>query len=1021
MITSISSPRSHTTCSGIASGWPIPTPTATPSNEVARANAADPATQRFKWEYDGADRKRKQIEDPDDLALTTSFDYDEHDNLDEVTSPRGNDSNETETGDFTTSYEYDRRDLMTAKVEPLGRRTEYRRRADGRVSNLTSPRGTASGAEGDFTTQLEYDAAGDLQKRTQPRHTDQYGPTLTITYNRNDVGDPTSITDARGNTFTNRFLDSGELEFTNRPSWWIYDAQQGAVRERSDGDPPPSSGRSDLPQSEGAGDFGEVRPQRMPHPMPRAGDTTITYDGELQVRSIADAAGTIQSFDRDALGRLVKHTTPYLPGDASGPCQPDTETSSLQGPIVMRYAYDFNGNQRQQIDGRCQETLLRYDQFDRLVRTSAPAGWDESPAITELGLDRNGNIRRQRLPRDADAVEQMSYDSVDRLISKIEPFDTGEGSPRSEWRYRYDANNNQTRIIRPRSQAPTEADADHTTTQRFDRGDQLIEITEPLPGGGDRQTNYGYDRDGNQTEVLAPGAARSDGAEIVRRRTRREFDGRGLQWIQTTGSGSEQRTTITEYDGQGNLRRSVNPTGVDDPDSDLFGDERPRWADQSPITASSDANRHATVREYDANGLMAAQYLPWGATNLNTDEIPSPEPDAQAAKRYKRTWTYNERGWPSRVGEVFEWTGSEGPATSTRYGYLPTGWISESTERIGDADPTDNATLVYGYDRAGNQTLWETPGRTRRVERRFRPDGQLLERKAIRIRPGAEPDEARTYSYEHNPAGELTRLIDNDPPHHGGQTPAPRATSITRDVAGRATRVNETWNGGRDTRLSYVIGGLTDRIDVDGRLDGSSYVGGRSFNYAYDSLDRLERTTLTGDGTDRVTRFSYWPSGSQRLTTKTNGSTDERFFATDGRISNRISDPASGDARTAEYRYDLNGNRTADERGTYVYNPRDQLVSWEHEGVPGGPADGDPGRTMTYRPGGDGAIERQVETVKYTQSGISVTQTNTTDNTYVGDQLTRQKTTQTIEAPGAETPPDEHRTITHATTRSGHC
>lgn len=157
---------------------------------------------------------------------------------------------------------------------------------------------------------FRYDEAGDLKTRTLPRHPDQYGPTMTITYDRNDVGDPEQIIDGRGHTLTNGFLDTGQLRTTDRPSWWFYDEQQGVVRERTEQDGKPAGGGRDLPSEQGHGDFGKTEPQAMPDLLPRAGDTTLDYDQDLRLASVTDAEANVQQIGYDATGRMTSRTMP---------------------------------------------------------------------------------------------------------------------------------------------------------------------------------------------------------------------------------------------------------------------------------------------------------------------------------------------------------------------------------------------------------------------------------------------------------------------------------------------------------------------------------------------------------------------------------------------------------------------------------------------------------------------------------------------------------------------------------------
>jgi len=48
---------------------------------------------------------------------------------------------------------------------------------------------------------LDYDHNGELKSRTLPRADGQYGPTLKLSYQRDPVGNPTTITDPRKHSF----------------------------------------------------------------------------------------------------------------------------------------------------------------------------------------------------------------------------------------------------------------------------------------------------------------------------------------------------------------------------------------------------------------------------------------------------------------------------------------------------------------------------------------------------------------------------------------------------------------------------------------------------------------------------------------------------------------------------------------------------------------------------------------------------------------------------------------------------
>ena len=281
---------------------------------------------------------------------------------------------------------------------------------------------------------------------------------------------------------------------------------------------------------------------------------------------MTDAAGLDQTMVYDDVGRMTRRISPYRDAIANDPARagctgngPSVEPRG--GDVIEDYAYDRNGNLREVLDGRCQKHVTTYDQFDRAVVQDEPADWGQR-SLTTMHLDRNGNTLRRLLPprRTGGAIPigQMRYDAIDRLISSLDPYSALDEppSPRSETTYAYDAAGNQTKVVRPVRSGSTAAE--FTTTQRFDRADQLVRSTD----GDGKVSEYEYDRDGNQTLVRSPGAAREPNGSVQSREERTRYDGRGLPWLHRLGAGSSARTTVTEYDGNRNLRRTVNPAGV---------------------------------------------------------------------------------------------------------------------------------------------------------------------------------------------------------------------------------------------------------------------------------------------------------------------------------------------------------------------------------------------------------------------------------------------------------------------------
>ena len=159
--------------------------------------------------------------------------------------------------------------------------------------------------------------------------------------------------------------------------------------------------------------------------------------------------------------------------------------------------------------------------------------------------------------------------------------------------YDYDLAGNRNYVLPPRGQGAANPER-YADFFHYDNANQL-DTSEAGRGLTDsRLTTYTYDDDGNETQRVAPGAISSVGGSLASRTTTHTYDGRGLLWATTTGTGSAKRTTVTEYDPAGNLRRLVHPAGVS------LTTELPRKDDAGGTpTATSTWNEHATVYSYE--------------------------------------------------------------------------------------------------------------------------------------------------------------------------------------------------------------------------------------------------------------------------------------------------------------------------------------------------------------------------------------------------------------------------------------
>ncbi|HWT94094.1 MAG TPA: RHS repeat-associated core domain-containing protein [Solirubrobacteraceae bacterium] len=833
--------------------------------------------RRWRFDYDRSDRRVRAVEKPnDDNPLYHDWAYDPNDNL--VTESDANFSD--------TVHTYDQRDMLVETRDRQYRRTRYERRADGLVTKIRLPRWFNEGGDDDeLTERFVYDRLGDVIEHHLPRtHEDPKG--LAWKYRRDIVGDPVRITDPRGNAYDNTFLDAGLLKTTTRPGAWRVEGDAIVPKDWSEmGN---DAQTPDVPSSEGEGDFGAVTGESDPDMLPKAGKIEATYDDELRLASVIErtpgANNATTSLDRDALGRLTEIKRPL-----------DTAAGRF---IRDRLAYDRNGNlvTSTRLNGAGEDWTSRraYDQFDRLVSSSAPAGSDGTPDVTKYTLDANGLPTAIELPR-GDATEYRCYDQFDRLVGVTDPergFSTTA----------YDNNGNVVKQTRPNAWAADTAPAScaDQPSPTTDNGVDISarwsseyeynhedELTASRDGGTDaRKTTIIRDAGGNAQEITGPGAGSTfNGAENART-VRYAYNGRDQVYSTTVFGSDRNRVTITERDGLGNLRRVVKPEGVNAAgDGPAVEDKAPaqtlvEGGDSSDLKA---ATVQATLMEYSADGLLTAIHQPHDGTE-NAD-------GTSKDRRYRQSFNLDARGRTESIDAPFEWTkerrlcstGSLDPAYGdvdrpgcvqrTSYQFLDTGWIKSSTEPSGarpnpDAGQAGQPALLpvggedhrYTYDERGLQTSWKVVNREDSVRRtstrEYWPNGLLKSRLADRAGDRKAEDKPREYDYRWSDDGLLTSVIDR------GKDIAPQAGSDDRvyrlayDKLDRLVGTDEdTFEGraGQDTLFAYdANGNVTERRHngqltqgiLNGKLQGSGYSGGTTTYFDFDQYDREVRSVV---------------------------------------------------------------------------------------------------------------------------------------------------------------------------------
>jgi RHS repeat-associated protein len=1012
---------------------------------VDAAAVSDPAvtTRRYTYEFNRLGERTDQIEHRNETdssgerlpVLRTRYEYDANGNRETVLPPRAfvGRSEEDPDRDYESRTFYDHRDQEVAVRTPSGC-TAIRRREDGEVVSRTTPRGTVSATQpncslgGPFkyhTTTVEYDAQNNVVSRTVPFAKDQYGredsefEDWKVSYGRDDVGNPTTVTDPRGNSFANTFYDGGQLRSTERPSWYeLTWGDEHATRdpgkrfkqsssdndfELADGGPTirEASGRSrnaaasadgnNLPKSEGQGNFAKVDPEDLGDLLPDAGTTKFEYDAEMRLTRIEDAAQNGRTIGYDEAGRVTKKTWPYKPNS----------------PIEHEFDYDLNGNLERYEDGRGNSTTFAYDGFNRRTSETAPGGASApnqsfANEITRFAYDANDRLNWRQIPRtDGTLKFDFEYDSLDRMTSEANP--AGE-----TWEHEYDEHGNPTKERSPRYQTATAADKpQYERTFTHDESDRM---TKDEPGFGQGFVEYEYDEEGNRTATESPGAAESSTGSAQRRKRTTAYDGRGLAWRQTTStaSGADKHSHVYEHDANGNLRRTVNPKGVN-------ADGDPKVLD-TPGEAANVA-WHAYVREYDEDDQLTKVHLAWSKPGSSTTHDPEGPATGEAGgddrkfvHLFQRPTTNNPMRRVLSVVSPHEEGATVAPRTS--YSYFANGWIQSVSEeklvRPTSTAPVKTANVTYDFDATGNQTSWLTESADssptgREVKRFFYDNGTLKRREAIKPQADDEDETVRTYDYFYNENRSLVKIVDFDArvrerDQNTGPTGRTRTTDIERDVAERETVVEETWSGGRDSAFAYDANGNVTTRKTDGEyVDEDTYTGDdrKTSEFDYDPLDRETEAVVTKNGeTARTTATTWWDSSEMKTRTKSNGTTESYYYNAEGDVRQKVRDPDGGAEQTQDYEYDHNGNKTEDERGTHLFNPRGQLVRWER-GPKYASDDEDEDKDasiVTYERNGAGDVTKKTDSWK----PESVESDTVTTFRYHGERLIWSETTRQV-------------------------
>jgi RHS repeat-associated protein len=850
---------------------------------------------------------------------------------------------------------------VTSASDPLGNRTVYTRDANGNVTKLRPPRGTAAGS-GAYDIVQTFDNGGLMLTRLLPvenkaNRTDNADFPTRYAYDA--FGNLTSVTDPLG-AVTKTTYDAVNRpqvrSFTRGP--WPSDTSTvpPACRKSTSADAPIPAGRT------------------------LCSETTF-YDGTDNTISVVDPDGQVGWAIYDAAHRpiitaglrddgtyLLLHTqTTYDPdgrpvdvcpprqytegGTAirSCPANPSfgehrtynaagllasrsTFRNAAYGTQTTTFAYDADGNLISTTDANNHTSVATYDVLDRLVATQTPRDATVSPVVmnppSTRSYDKAGNLTAVVLPGDGTAatrrITAYSYDAANRLIDTVKGADNvvagaaglvdAAGTKNVRSRNVYDADGNVVASFEPRAFTSSTSVPDPRFMTRTD-----------------------YDTDGRPVATWTP---RYDG-------TVASNPASNLPFADPLGAGDTQKRDCPQGPGA-NGPVPAYPAGVGACATVVYYDQASRPVITALPTYPSNSNRYVATAYTD-------DHLP--------EVVNSPSPAANGARVTSSTTVYDGSGRPVKVTDALGHSRTtaytrdglvarttDQPATQSNgialthvssNTYDAAGNLTKVTDAAGQVAGTaylnDNLPdsfydgegnrTVYGYDGVGNPTKVYSPAAVAKASinpsgtpttNAFTADNLLLTSTVPVSGDGVTTRRQTTYSYDGGgrKTGQSTATVTGPGTQPGRQqtftySPADRLVSQSgTNPGGSAATVATTYDAaGHVTSVSEGGASVTGTYYLDGR-PRSVTAGSRTAGYAYDGAGRpTGRTVVPAGGTARSTTYAYGDAG----------------------LVGVMASDVVGGARTT-FAYDAAGRRTAevDPNGvtiTNAYNHDDTLAS----------------------------------------------------------------------------------------------
>lgn len=634
----------------------------------------------------------------------------------------------------------------------------------------------------------------------------------------------------------------------------------------------------------------------------KGGETTsLSYDAKGYVASVMEEDGTGTRFTYDETGALLRKISPL--------------------GAVTRYAYDEYGNAVRQVDDGLGTVAMTYE--DGLLTGMT----DHNGNLTTFGYDEWGN---RCLQTDAmgNRIETV-YDETGKVLLE-------KGFDGTVTACTYDAKGQKTEET-----VRGEDGSTRTVRYVYDGMGRVVEMTNEAGA-----TAYTYDGEGNTTSVTYPDGTRDTfvydkTSNLIKAETASgmtteyTYDSLGNKITEKTGDS----LTAYEYDGEGRIRKIIQPTGEEivytydkrgncltetdgrgnsyvytyDAASNLTSSTDPLGNKTSYIydiygrcVKVTDPKGNGTAYAYDGNGNCIRQTDAAGTVTAMTydalNRLTKISVKTSGGENVT-SFTYDKAG---RVISVTDGEGNAVHAAYDSFGNLTTLTDAEGNqlenntydargELVSSVDALGNITAC-GYDRAGNIT-------------------EIVEC----LNSGLQTEKSYTYDAD----GRLLACVDEE----GGRTAQTydakgNVTSVTDPVGGMSTYSYDSMN--RVTEIVNAIGVKnTYAYNAEGLLSESRNGKGEKTTYTYDAAGRI----ISRKDKEGTVRYTYDENGNV-LTVMDKKGTISRTYD----CLNRVTDVTDYKGNTISYGYDELGNRISitypgGEKVRYSYDKAGNLLA----------------------------------------------------------------------------------------------